>query len=61
MHALENVTDRLDSLERQQRMTAQMMNHFHEELGNGAGRLRETCMDIAAYKNSISTTRLSLD
>ena len=61
MHALENVTDRADSLERQQRMTAQTMNHFHEELGDGAGRLRETLMVIAAYKTFVSTTHLNLD
>ena len=57
----ENVTDRLDSIERQQRMTAWTLNHFHEEIGNGARRLRETCLDIAAYKSFISTTHVNLD
>ena len=61
MRDLEHVTDRLDSIERQQRMTAQNLNHFHEELENGAGRLRETVLDIAAYKFFISTTHVDLD
>ena len=61
MQALENVTDCLDSVERKQRMTAQTLNHFHEELGNGAGRLRETVLDIAAYKSFISTAHVNLD
>ena len=61
MQALENVTDRLDSIERQQRMTAQTLNHFQQELERRAGRLRETVLDIAAYKSFIATTHVNLD
>ena len=61
MQALEHVTDRLDSIERQQRMTTQTLNRFHEELGNRAGRLRETALDIAAYTSFIPTTHVNLD
>ena len=61
MQALENVTDRIDSIERQQRMTAQTLSRFHEELGNGSGGLRESVFDIAAYKCRISTTHVNLD
>ena len=61
IQALEATTDRIDTFERLQRMSAQTTNHFDESLRGFKSRLADACSDITDFRNSVATAESNLD
>ena len=61
MQALEATNDRIDTLERLQRMNAQATNHFDESLRGLNLRMTDIGTDITDFRSSVSTAHSNMD
>ena len=61
LQALENVNDRLDTLERTGRLHAQTLAHTDEEITNQRAGIRGMSNDFEAYKEFITTIHKKID
>ena len=61
MQALKATNDRIDTLERLQRMSAQTTNHFDESLRGFHSCIAEVCSDITDFRTSVSTAHCNMD